>query len=322
MKGMILVPAVYRKNYVTDRFVCLYNMLKSELGFDIQFFTDSFEVPRDVEKVIATTVPHHWSIESIKKLTNLDKSIKLVCFLQDPRVSQTFVGGQRFPKNPDLGRMLWDKFNVILSISEEKFKEWFPQYINKFVFFPNYFAPHERYTKLKFNKSPKLQCLLTGIISGKIPQVYPLRKFIRDNRDPRKVVYVRSPKSFIKRPSSAKMKHIYVGDRFAELLHSYFCCVTDSASKEYNYVLTKRLEISATGSLLLVDECEDSKKMGFIPYEHYIPITKSNVFSQIDKCLDNPTGYTKIRKNGMNFVRQNHSVNNRFELFKKILKEL
>jgi len=295
-------------------------MLKSELGFDIQFFTDSFEVPRDVEKVIATTVPHHWGLEAMKKLVGLDKSIKLVCFLQDPRVSLTFVGGQRFPKNPDLGSMLWDRFDAILSISEEKFKEWFPQYVSKFVFFPNYFAPHERYVKLKFNDNPKIQCLLIGVMA---PRVYPLRVFIRDNRDPRKVVWVRSPKSFIKEKlSERKRKRLYVGDRFAEILHSYFCCVTDSANKEYNYVLAKRIEIPATGSLLLVDECKDSKKMGFIPYEHYIPITKSNVFSQIDKCLSNPTDYTKIRKDGMNFVWKNHSVNNRFEQFKKILKDL
>ncbi len=320
VKGTILVPAIYFNNYVNDRFICLWNMLKDNLGFTIQTVEDSI-ISSDINVVIITTLPHYWSIESIRKLIDLKRSVKIIAFLQDPHTSRGFVAGHRFPKESGIGRETWDRFDIVLANCDEKFREWFPQYVSKSVWFPEFFGPYERYGDLKFNKNPKVQCLLIGTIGGKEPQVYPLRKFIRDNRDPKKVVYVESPGSFVK-PSLVKDKRIYFGDRFAKLLHSYFCCVTDSASKEYNYVLGKRLEIPAAGSLLLADECNDSKKMGFVPHEHYIPVTKGSVFSQIDRCLGDPTKYTKIRKSGMEFVRKNHSINNRFKQLEEIIEGL
>jgi uncharacterized membrane protein YcgQ (UPF0703/DUF1980 family) len=95
-----------------------------------------------------------------------------------------------------------------------------------------------------------------------------------------------------------------------------------STSSKFNYVLAKYLEIPAVGSLLIANETNDLKKIGFIAGEHYVSITKENALETIYECLDNPDKYIEIRKNGMGFVRRNHSINNRFEQLKNILNEI
>ena len=113
----------------------------------------------------------------------------------------------------------------------------------------------------------------------------------------------------------------YVGDSYAKLLHSYFCCATSSSI--FNYVVAKHYEICATGSLLLTNETADLKKTGFIPYEHYIPITKENCIEKIKHCLEHPEEYIDIRKEGMKYVRENHSLDNKMkqlgEIFDRLL---
>jgi hypothetical protein len=74
--------------------------------------------------------------------------------------------------------------------------------------------------------------------------------------------------------------------------------------------------------LLLANEIDDLKKAGFVPYRHYVPITRADVLVRIDKCLKNPNDYDHIRREGMEFVRKNHSVVNRIERLRKIFDDL
>jgi hypothetical protein len=148
--------------------------------------------------------------------------------------------------------------------------------------------------KFSFNDDPKMRCLLSGAVNSKI---YPLRSFVKkqsNNIDCKKAI----------------------GDKYAELLNSYFCCVTSCSI--FNYVLAKHLEIPSTGSLLLTNETSDLKRAGFISNYHYVPVTKKNVIAKISHCLKKPNKYKHIRKQGMEFVRKNHSVVNRIEQLKRI----
>jgi hypothetical protein len=146
-----------------------------------------------------------------------------------------------------------------------------------------------------------MKCLLSGSLN---PKVYPLRTFVKNNAGG--MVVHKPPR--------------YVGDDYARLLNSYFCGIATPSI--FNYALGKYYEIPAAGSLLLACEIADYGKAGFIPNQHYIPITKSNVISIIKRCLKNPEEYEHIRKRGMKFVRKNHSVTNRMDILKAMFGRL
>jgi hypothetical protein len=146
-----------------------------------------------------------------------------------------------------------------------------------------------------------MRCLLSGSSN---PKVYPLRSFIKKNGG--KLVDYKPPK--------------YVGDSYAKLLNSYFCCATSSSI--FNYAGSKYYEIPAAGSLLLANEISDLKRAGFIPNKHYVPINKTNVIKTISHCLKNPATYEHIRIEGMKFVHENHTLTNRMTMLKILFEEM
>lgn len=311
VKGLILIPYVYRV-YISDRYMCLFRMLRDKYGFEIKFGELDKPPPQvspDTDVVIAA---HQRLYEkrqenAMMHLADLPSRIKLIGYLGDLD-SMSFIPGNDI-------KML-DRYDLILSPYDFRYKKKYPQYVYKTIYFPNFFAPHERYADLKFNTKPIQKALLIGRLFE--PKRYPLRVFINKHRDSKKIDVMEHPKGH---PSAKilKNKKYYVGDRYAQHLNQYFACVTCGG---LGCVLAKYLEVPATGSLLIANETEDSKVAGFIPYKHYIPITKKNVLSQIDKCLKNPENYTKIRIDGMRFVRKKHSVVNRFARIESWLSKL
>jgi hypothetical protein len=171
--------------------------------------------------------------------------------------------------------------------------------MNSYHFF---FGPHKRYAELPFNQNPQIECLLSSSIN---PQVYPLRSIIK-NSGIGGLVYRNATYA--------------LGDAYARLLNSYFCCVATSSI--FNYAVAKYFEIPASGSLLLANEVDDLRRAGFVVNKHYIPITKTNMLNKITHCLKNPIEYDNIRKEAMKFVRENHSVINRIDRIKIILNEV
>jgi len=299
MKGLIVIPPHIRDPYLpADRFPILFSMMKDKFGFEIQT-TQELRFPLDVDVVISYGKFH-------KKLLKLEPRVKLIVCQVD--IHSHSKGSKKTRLKA------FDRADILLTPNDEAFREWFPQFIDKSIFFPRFFASHDRFTSFHFNEKPKLKCLLSGV---KRKSVYPLRNLVSKREDQSRIDCLKKVRRHRRKKVSAWK---YIGKEYARILNRYFCCIT--CSSVFHYVVGKYLEVPAVGSLLLADECEDSKKMGFVPYKHYIPITESNVFSQIDKCLDNPTEYTEIRRNGMNFVRKNHSVNNRFEQISRILEKL
>jgi len=303
MKGLILTPACRKNMFYNDKFDLLFKMISEEFGFDI-LYTDNIEVPSDVDVIIAHSVPDKWNVDSLMCLANLDKNVKLIGYLHNLH-GDKIVEGNRL-------KML-DRYDIILSPAEKTFKEKYSDNIDKFVFFPNFFAPSERYEKFELNESPISKCLFTGAIDS----AYPLRSFIFDNADRSKVSIMPHPGYKNSSTEIQNDEFYYVGDRYAEKLHSYFCCLATSSI--YNYLLTKYLEIPAVGSLLIADETNDLREAGFIAGEHYVSITKENALETIYECLDDTKKYMDVRRNGMEFVRNNHSIDNRFEQIKRII---
>lgn len=266
-------------------------MCKS-FGFELRY-VDEVDVDSNTDIVFMFGVPYHNRPKLIPGLIDLNKSIKLVIW---PGDIQCYNNNQCLQNKIKV----FERCDLIISTVYEYFIKLYPQFMSKHRFMPKFFAPYKRYTQLLFNDKPKMKCLLSGSLN---PEVYPLRSFIKDNCIS---VEYKPP--------------IYVGDSYAKLLNSYFCCATSAST--FNYMLAKHLEITAAGALLLADETKDLERAGFIPYKHYIPITKNNVDTKIKQCLKNPEEYNNIRKEGMEFVRKNHSINNRMVWLKKVFDEL
>lgn len=315
MKGLILIPECYRV-YVTDRDKVLFGMIAEKFDFDIEYGRTE-RVPTDIDIVISVMPRFYVKNEndSMMYLAKLDKNVKLIGYLGD------FHSMNRFGNDIKM----FDRYDVILSRVDLKFRRNYPQYVDKMVFFPNWFAPHERYASLKFNETPIQKCLLCGRLYE--PEYYPLRVYIGKHRDCSKIDVMKHPGGHPK-AERLKNKRYYVGDRYAKRLNDYLACVTCAGKVSRNNaeidggVVTKYLEIPATGSLLMADDDPDVRAINLIPDVHYIAITKENVFSKIDKVLSNPDAYTEIRRKGREFVLKNHSVNNRFETLVNIIKEL
>jgi len=273
-------------------------MMEVKLGFEVQI-TEELRFPLDVDIVIS-----YGNLD--KRLFDLKPRTKLIVCQVDLHPHHGINEKARLET--------FDRADILLTPNDEKFRERFPQFINKHIFFPRFFASHDRFTSFRFNEKPKLKCLLSG---ARKKSVYPLRSLVNKRGNRSKIDCLEKIQGFKKKRISPWQ---YIGKEYAALLNSYFCCVT--CSSVYHYIVGKYLEIPAVGSLLLADECEDSKKMGFVPYKHYIPITQGTVFEKIYGCLDSPEKYINIRKEGMEFVRKCHSINNRFEQVSRILDEL
>jgi hypothetical protein len=292
MNGVIIFPTYLKKysNYPIEYF---WYAIRDLYGFKFQY-SDEVDVLPNTDVVIMFGVPYHNRPKIVPGILDLNKKTKLIMAIGDV---------QCYNKKECLENKIkvYERCDLIIASSYEYFANIYPQFLFKFKFLGESFCPHDRYVNLSFNDNPKLKCLL----SGSIGFAYPLRSFIKQNM-----------KSGIDYRNNTYAK----GDKYAELLHSYFCCVT--CSSIFSYAVTKHLEIPASGSLLLCDETKDLNRMGFIPYKHYIPITKDNVFKKIKDCLVNSKDYNKIRKEGMEFVRKHHSINNRVEEFKEIFSSL
>jgi hypothetical protein len=302
MTGVIILPKYLKKFWTpktkpdgSDDFGAVLSntapfwyAIRDAFGFELRY-ADEVDVPSGTDLVLMFGVPYHNRPKLIPGLLDLDKKTKLVMYPGDLNCYNNKLCLENKIK-------VFDRCDLIVSGGYEFFVKTYPQFLPKYKFLPLFFSPHDRYTQLNFNEKPLARCLLSGALN---PKVYPLRVFIRNNST---LVDYRPAK--------------YVGDAYAKLLHSYFCCVT--CSSVFNFAVAKCFEIPATGSLLLVNETEDLKKAGFVAYKHYVPITKKNVVNQIAECVNNQKKYNHIRKEGMTFVRENHSINNRIESVKEL----
>ena len=304
MKGVVILPKYLSNHWppkqgsdfssVSSVTASLFYGLQDSLGFDLRY-ADEVSVSSTTDVVIMFGVPYHNRPNMIPGLLDLDSSIKLVMYPGD-------IQSYGNPICIENRLKVFSRSDLIISGSYEYFAEMYPQFLYKYKFLPLFFGPQERYVKLPFNYAPKMSCLLSGSIN---PSVYPLRSMLVKSRlaglDYRSSTYAQ-------------------GDAYAKLLNSYFCCVATPSI--FNYAVAKYFEIPAAGSLLLAPAVGDLKLAGFIANKHYIPVTKEDVIEKISHCLKSPEEYDCIRRGGMNFVREKHSVISRVNQVKILLEEM
>jgi len=302
-KRIILVPEYYdTSSKANERQMLLFEMLEEKCGFEIVRANEP-EIPSGAEIIVTYNIPHYnMQGPMADRLFNLNRKIKLISYMEFYRCYENVIDCEKNMSK------IFDRSDLILRKADEDFRRRYPQYMDKTVFFPEFFAPYGRYGNFDFSETPINQCLMAG--SSANSYLYPLRNYVLKNHDPLKIkaIHTRAGRGFVRR------------EAYAQLLNSYFCCIATSSC--YNIALAKYFEIPAAGSLLLANECEDLKKIGFRAYKHYVPITRDNVFSQVDLVLNNPGDFLEIRKEGTEFVRKNHSIFNRFNQLKKIVGEI
>lgn len=122
-----------------------------------------------------------------------------------------------------------------------------------------------------------------------------------------------------------------VGKDYAKCLNRYFCGLGINGGRKTQAAIMKHFEIPAAGSLMLAEPFPDLDRAGFVPGKHYVEIkaeykgyyeTVTDVIERVMEVLQNPDAYQEIRRAGTEFVRKNHSINNRWIQLRKIIKEL
>jgi len=307
MNGVIIIPKYLEKHWqpklskgkedfskISSVTAPLWYTIRDELNFTLKY-ADEVRVSTDTDVVIVFGVPYHNRPKMVPGLLDLDKKIKLVMY---PGDLQCYGNSQCLENKVKA----FNRADLIISGGHEYFVKMYPQFLDKYEFLPLFYGPHKRYIDLTFNTEPKMKCLLSGATKDTI---YPIRHLVKSG-GMSEVVYRNS--------------NYALGDAYPKLINSYFCCMTSSSI--FNFAVGKYFEIPAAGSLLIANETNDLNRVGFIPNQHYVSITKTNAIETIKRCVNNPAAYNEIRKNGMDYVRKNHSVVNRVEKLKELFKEI
>ena len=311
MRKVVVLPEMYHqiRGVYTDSFFILFDRLCEEYGFEF-IFADSLKgIVADLYLIQAGV--HGKNL--IRESTSLPSDKKVILYLD---------GFHAFLRSDSMIVSAFDRANYLLGNSFGRVfgKRW-PEYVDKFEVFPTFFAPHKRYADLEFNEYPLMRCLL----SGNTAKWYFFRNWVagevlKGSPQTQRIDIMRHPRWKTPFGDSINIIEGAIHDAYAKALNQYFCSFIG-----YGKIATpiaKYYEVPATGSLLLAEDSIDVREVGFIADKNYVSVNRENIFKKINYCLNNPEAYREIRLAGMEFVRTNHSVENRVQRIGKILEKL
>ncbi len=299
MKGVIIIPTFYktykrmRKGSAIKR-NAMYDKLCKKYNFSV-LYTDSPQLD-NYDVAIISSVPYHNRPNIPPGLLNTNKC-KLIGEFGDLQCWEN----EECLKNK---KKLFSRYDILIGSYYYLFRKWYPQYLHKYIYWPNYFGPYERYTTLTVNPNSKMRCLLIGV---------RYKAYLRRN-------YVIEKAKTLPDNALIDIVNGIPFDEYPKYINSYFCAL--ALPGKLNVPVAKYFEIPAAGSLLLATEVKELAVCGFKPNVHYIPVTKDNVFDKIKEVLSHPNDYIEIRNRGSKFVRENHSNLNRFGVFEEIFNRL
>ena len=312
MKKLAYVPEIFIKNkYLSDRVRHFFQEIERSCGFKVNYSERITEEAKTAGLLMVYAGAHGQML--LKDAMNI-KGPKKIFLLTGPHALNRVI----------LSRII-DVSSLTLVTYKHYFEKKFPKLASKTVYFPLYFAPHERYARLKVREKPIMKCLLTG---HTIPRLYPfryaLKTTIKNNQKYWKYADIMRHPRWARR---GRLESYEIGPQlnedYAKTLNRYFCSIaTDS---KYRYGLAKYYEIPAAGALLIATRTPDINDAGFKPWVHFVPIEKKDsekAMNQVIKIIENPSNYEFIRKQGREFVLENHSVKNRVQRFKELLERI
>jgi hypothetical protein len=163
---------------------------------------------------------------------------------------------------------------------------------------------------IPYNERPEDAIFLSGAVN----HFYPLRAKVLE-------LYERQacPIAYFPHPGYGRAydhtRDEQVGRGYARKINQYRAGFTDSSTLKY--LIAKYFEIPATGALLLADDAvsEPFASLGFVEYEHYIPISADTLEEKIAYVLDrrNREEIDRIRRAGQELVWAKHKISDRIK---------
>ena len=300
MKGVIIIPTFYAKRHKKGKrsriSKYLFHRLRAIYKLPLLYSDDPKLSNWDV--ALSYAVPYHNRPQLPQSFLKANNT-KLISYFGDLPCWYN----KTCERNK---RRMFNRADVVMGGYHEKFLKWFPEYVDKYEFFPAFFFPYERYACLEPNLKPIMKCLLIGSVRKHYPFRYLIKGMYKRNTGGLKMLM-----DVVK--GSIKVS----AGKYPAFLNSYFCAIATSGTN--SCIVAKYFEIPASGTLLVGERKPELDLLGFKPYVHYVPITPKNVIEQIKKVLYHPKEYFEIREKGMRFVRRNHSDINRVIQFRRVL---
>jgi hypothetical protein len=296
MKGKIIVPTFYKARHnnptgQSGRSKVLLNGISKLYNMPIEYTNKP--TFNDVDFALIYAIPYHNRPELPPGLLECNKRVKLISYFEDLQCWDNQECKQNKLK-------MFDRYDALMGSYNKNFRKWYPQFVDKYIFYPDHFAPFERFNILKPNPKPIMKCLLSGTIAAKY---YPFRKWIFNNVAGNLLTY--------------RKKNILFAD-YPKFLNKYFCAIATGSA--VSVLVAKYFEIPAAGTLLLAERIKDIELTGLKAGEHYVEINRKNVTEKIQHVLKNPGKYIEMRDKATKLVRQKHSEINRIKQFADVLR--
>jgi len=151
------------------------------------------------------------------------------------------------------------------------------------------------------------------IMAGKVSNFYPIRQKIKD--------YFKNKSYFkyIERPKDKDPNAWPVDLDYAKLLNQSKICV--STGGKYNYPFMKNYEITASNSLLMVNDFKELNELGFYDKHNFISLDNDmkKTEEKIIDYLNNNSLRNSIIQNGYSHTKEKHNSDYRAKEFINIL---
>ena len=141
--------------YWTDRFSLFFHLIKEKLGFDIRpakVYSDFKRMTAGVDLILAFACEQR-PRRHMEGLITLNKNVKFILYMHD-------VHWAKIKRNEGTTKLL-ARADLVMVPYYTYFKKVWPQFMDKTIFFPHFFASQYRYCNLEYNVNPKMKCLLT-----------------------------------------------------------------------------------------------------------------------------------------------------------------
>lgn len=112
----------------------------------------------------------------------------------------------------------------------------------------------------------------------------------------------------------------FSGDAFYHWLRTFDACVVGmSTIPLYNYTVAKFFEVPSQALLLFAFPTEDIIELGFEDNVNCIFVTKENFKTKLECFKNDPSSFISLRKAGVKFIKENHTVSARLETLNNLL---